>query len=175
MKRRKRTTRKKGLSSGGNSPIRRRKSKGLFDGVMSGSNLKNSAINVGLGALGGAGASVGSKLINGITKGNIFANILGGAIIGFVASSMGAPKIGIGFTGGMTALSLAGGLKDDDNAAFAEDNALEAGEVYQTETGEFVKMLNDGTMEFLNDEEVMALNDGAVVYPEYGTMNAFQN
>lgn len=173
MKRKKRTHRKKSGGLSGHSP-RRRRSKGLFDGAMSGANLKNSAINAGLGALGGAGASVGMKLINGITKGNIFGNIASGFGIGFIASALGAPKLGIGFTGGTTALALAGGLKDG-NTEFAEDDVLEEGEVYQTESGELVRMLNDGEMEYLSAEETEAyLNDGEQIYPTYGTMNSFQ-
>lgn len=175
MKRRKRTHRKKSGGLSGHTP-RRKKSKGLFDGAMSGANLKNSAVNTGLGALGGAGASVGMKLINGITKGNVFGNILSGALVGFVASAMGAPKLGIGFTGGTTALALSGGLKDDSNTEFAEDDVLEEGEIFQTESGELVRMLNDGEMEYLSEEEAQAyLSDGQEVYPGYSTMNTFQN
>jgi len=173
MKRKKRTHRKKSGGLSGHTP-RRYKKKGLFDGAMSGANLKNSAINTGLGALGGAGASVGFKLIQGITKGNIFGNILAGASIGFIASAMGAPKIGIGFSGGATALALAGGLKD--NADFADDDVLDDGEVYQTESGELVRMLNDGELEYLSAEETESyLSDDNEIYPTYGTMNAFQN
>lgn len=170
-KKTKRRRKSKGLSN--NSPVRRRKSKGLFDGVMSGANLKNSLVNTGLGMAGGAGATVGTKITNLVTKGNTIGNIVVGGIVGFIASAMGAPKIGIGYSGGATALALAGaGLKD--NGDFADDDALEEGEVYQTESGEFVKMLNDGTMEYLSDEEVNALMDGDNVYPEYSTMNSFQ-
>ena len=172
MKRRKRTHRKKGLSS--HAPAHRRRKRGLFDGVMSGANLKGSAINVGLGALGGAGASIGTKLTNTLTKGNMIANVLVGALVGFVASSLGAPKIGIGYAGGSTALALAGGLKD--NANFAEEDALEEGEIFTTEDGQLIKMLNDGQMQYLSEEEAQAyLNDENVIYPEYGTMNMMQH
>lgn len=170
-KKTKRRRKSGGLSN--NSPTRRRRSKGLFDGVMSGANLKNSLVNTGLGMAGGAGATVGTKITNTLTKGNTIMNIIVGGAVGFIASAMGAPKIGIGYSGGATALALAGGgLKDEGE--FADDDALEEGEVYQTESGEFVKMLNDGSMEYLSDEEVEALNDGNVVYPDYSTMNSFQ-
>jgi hypothetical protein len=169
MKRRRKTHRKKSHGLSGHTRRRSHK-RGLFDGMLSGQNLKHSAINTGLGALGGAGSSVGFKLIQGVTKGNVFGNILGGALIGFIASSLGAPKIGIGFVGGTTALALAGGLHDEGNAEFADDDSLS--EIYQTESGEFVKMLNDGSMEYLNDDEVSYLSED--VYPGYSTMNAFQ-
>jgi hypothetical protein len=139
---------------------------------MSKENLKNSAINAGLGALGGAGASVGMKLLSGITKGSMIGNILAGAGIGLIASAFGAPKIGIGFSGGATALALSGGL--GDNANFADDDALEEGEIYQTETGDYVRMLNDGEVEYLSEDEVNALSDGDVIYPDYSSMNTFQ-
>lgn len=160
----------KGLSS--NTPTRRRRrSKGFLGDAMSGANLKASAINAGLGLAGGAGATIGTKITNTLTKGNVIANMLVGAGIGFLASALGAPKMGIGYAGGAAALALSGGLKD--NAEFAEDDVLEDGEIYQTETGEFVKMLNDGSMEYLSEDEVEALNDGEI-YPAYSTMNAFQ-
>lgn len=171
MKKRRRTRRKshKGLSAGPSHRRRRSLSAGK---VMSKENLKNSAINAGLGALGGAGASVGMKLLSGITKGNTIANILAGAGVGLIASAFGAPKMGIGFTGGATALALSGGLSD--NAEFADEDALEEGEIYQTESGDFVRMLNDGEMEYLSDEEIEALSEGEVIYPQYSTMNSFQ-
>ena len=172
MKRKRRTHRKKSGGLSGHTRRRSHRKSGLFEGMLSGSNLKSSAINVALGALGGSGASVGMKLIQGVTKGNIFANILSGAVVGFVASSLGAPKIGIGFSGGITALALQGGLKD--NAEFADDDVLEEGEVYQTESGEYVKMLNDGSMQYLSADEAQYLMEGEV-YPSYGTMNTFQN
>lgn len=172
MKKAKRSRkRSKGLSAG-TAPRRRRRSKGLSE-VISGANLKNSAINSALGAAGGAAATVGSKLTNTLTKGNVIMNILVGFTIGLGASAMGAPKLGIGYSGGATALALSGGLKDDGNAEFAEDDVLEEGEVYQTESGEFVKMLNDGSLEYLSEEEVEALSEGEI-YPQYSTMNAFQ-
>lgn len=172
MKRRKHTRRKKHTGVSGHHPARRRKSKGLFDGVMSGANLKNSAINTALGMAGGAGASVGTKITNTLTKGSVIGNILVGGLVGFIASAMGAPKMGIGYSGGATALALSGGLKD--NVEFADDDVLEEGEVFQTETGEYVRMLNDGQMEYLSDDEIESLNDSDQVYPKYGTMNAFQ-
>ena len=161
----------KGLS--GHSTPRRRRSKGFLGDAMSGANLKNSAINAGLGLAGGAGATIGTKITNSITKGNVIANMLVGAGIGFLASALGAPKMGIGYAGGAAALALSGGLKD--SADFADDDVLEEGEIYQTETGEYVKMLNDGSMEYLNDDEIDALNDADGMYPQYSTMNAFQN
>lgn len=170
MKKRKTSRRRsKGLSQG-KTTHRRRRSKGLSE-VMSGANMKNSAINSGLGALGGAGSTVGTKLTNTLTKGNVIGNILVGFAVGFLASSLGAPKIGIGYSGGATALALSGGLKD--NADFINDDELEEGEIYQTESGEYVKMLNDGSLEYLSEEEVNALSEGEI-YPEYSTMNAFQ-
>lgn len=160
----------KGLSGHG---TRRKRSKGFLGDAMSGANLKNSVINSGLGALGGAGSTVGSKITNTLTNGNVIANILVGFGIGFVASAFGAPKIGIGYSGGATALALSGGLKDG-NAEFADDDALEEGEIYQTEDGQLVRMLNDGSTEYLSEEEVQYLNDENLIYPSYGTMNAFQ-
>lgn len=168
-KRTKSRRRSKGLSAGTTHHRRSRRRSGLSE-VMSGKNLKESAINSGLGALGGAGATVGAKITNTLTKGSIIGNILVGFGIGFLASSMGAPKIGIGYSGGATALALSGGLKD--NGEFAEDDVLEEGEIYQTESGEYVKMLSDGSLEYLSEDEVQALNDG--IYPDYSTMNAFQ-
>lgn len=153
---------------------RRRRSKGLLGDAMSGANLKNSAINAGLGLAGGAGATIGTKLTNTLTKGNVIGNVLVGGLVGFLASALGAPKMGIGYAGGAAALALSGGLKDDGNTEFADDDVLEEGEIYQTESGELVKMLNDGSMEYLSDEEIEALNDGDVVYPQYSTMNTFQ-
>lgn len=172
MKKRKPSRRRsKGLSAG--APKRRRRRSGGLSEVMSGANLKNSAINAGLGALGGAGATVGAKITNTLTKGSVIGNILVGFGVGFLASSMGAPKIGIGYAGGATALALSTGMSEG-NAEFAEDDSLEEGEVYQTESGEYVKMLNDGSLEYLSEEEVEALSEGEI-YPEYSTMNAFQS
>lgn len=161
-KRRKRS----GLSDPG---TRRRRS--LSAGIMSGANLKNSAINTGLGALGGAAANVGNKLISGFKMGTV-GKIITGAAIGFIGSALGAPKVSIGFTGGMTALALNAGPIAEDGE-FAENDVLEEGEIFQTEQGDYVKVLSDGKMEYLSEEEIEALNDGN--YPEYSTMNTFQN
>ena len=172
MKRKHRTRRRRsGLSEPGKRTHRRRR-RSLSEGVMSGNNLKNSAINTGLAALGGAGASVGFKLIQGLKMG-IFGNILTGAAVGFVASALGAPKMGIGFTGGTTALALAGGMSED-NAEFADDDVLSEDEVYMSEDGEYMRVLNDGTIEPLSEDEIQALSEGEQVYPTYSTMNPFQ-
>jgi len=172
MKKRTHKRRKKSSTALSGRP-RRRRSKGFLGDAMSGANLKSSAINAGLGLAGGAGATIGTKLTNALTKGNVIANMLVGAGIGFLASALGAPKMGIGYAGGAAALALSGGLKDDGNTEFAEDDVLEEGEIYQTESGEFVKMLNDGSMEYLSEEEAEALSEGEI-YPAYSTMNAFQ-
>lgn len=172
MKKRKTNRRRsKGLSAGTQNRPRRRRKNGLSE-VISGANLKNSAVNAALGAAGGAASTVGTKLTNTFTKGNVIANIVIGFVIGLGASAMGAPKMGIGYSGGATALALSGGMKDG-NAEFAEEDVLEEGEIYQTESGEFVKMLNDGSLEYLSEEEVEALSEGEI-YPDYSTMNAFQ-
>lgn len=170
MKRKKHNRRRRsGLSeSGKTSTRRRRRHSGMFDGMLSGSNLKTSLINTGLGMAGGAGASVGYKMIQGLKFGTI-GNMLAGAGIGFIASSLGAPKMGIGFAGGVTALALQAGLSEDES-----NTNFEEGEIYQTESGDYVKMLSDGNVEYLSEEEVEALNDGNEVYPDYSTMNAFQ-
>lgn len=163
----KRTHKRRKAHKGLSSPApRRRRSRGFLGDALSGANMKASAINTGLGALGGAAASIGSKLLTGLNLG-LWGKIFAGAGVGFVASSLGAPKMGIGFTGGMTALALAGGLAEEETPL--EEEPV----VYQTETGEYVKMLSDGTVEYLNEDEIEALNDG--LYPNYGTMNAFQN
>ena len=179
MRKRKRTTRKrtasKGLSSSAHTPRRRRRRGGLSD-AFSGASLKNGIIENSLGALGGAGASVGNKLITSLGVSNVFGKILVGTAVGLGASLLGAPKSGIGFSGGITALALQGGLNHYyDNAEFAEDDVLEEGEIYQDEDGNLVKMLNDGSLEYLDeDEQMQYLNDGEI-YPNYSTMNAFQS
>lgn len=159
-KTKKRKSHSKGLSSP--APKRRRRS-GLSE-VMSGANLKNSAINTGLGMLGGAASTIGNKLIQGFKPGIIGTILIGGGI-GFIASSLGAPKLGIGYAGGSTALALNGKLSD--NGEFAEEDTLEEGEIYQTESGDYVRMLSDGEIEYLSEDEVEALNDN--VYPDYST------
>lgn len=177
MRKRKRTTRKrtrsKGLSS--SAPIKRRRRRSGLSDAFSGTALKNGIIDNALGALGGAGASVGNKLISSLGITNTLGKILAGTAVGLGASLLGAPKIGIGFAGGITALSLQSGLNDDDDTAeFAEDDVLEEGEIYQDEDGNLVKMLNDGSLEYLDeDEQMQYLNDG--LYPNYSTMNSFQS
>lgn len=171
MKRRK--TAKRRASKGLSAPATRRKRRsGLSEGL-SMTKLKDYALNSSLGALGGAGATIGTKITNTITKGSVIGNLLASFTVGLVISAIGAPKIGIGYAGGSTALALAGGLKDD-NTEIAEDEPLEEGEIYQTESGDYVKMLSDGTLEYLSEEEVNALQDGEI-YPEYSTMNSFQS
>lgn len=161
--------RRSGLSASGKPTRRRRRHSGMFDGMMSGKNLKESLINTGLGMAGGAGASVGYKMIQGLKFGTI-GNLLAGAGIGFIASSLGAPKMGIGFAGGIAALSLQAGLSEEDSNA----NFMEPGEVYQTESGDFVRLSDSGDFEFLSEEEVEALSAGNEIYPDYSTMNPFQ-
>lgn len=171
MRKRKHHRRKRsGLSEGKRTHRRRRRHSGMFDGMMSGKNLKESLINTGLGMAGGAGASVGYKMIQGLKFGTI-GNLLAGAGIGFIASSLGAPKMGIGFAGGIAALSLQAGLSEEDS----NTNFMEEGEIYQTESGDLVR-LNDGEVEFLSEEEIQALHEGGdEIYPGYSTMNTFQN
>jgi hypothetical protein len=137
--------------------------------MLSGANIKASLINTGLGMAGGAGANVAYKMLTGLKFGTI-GNLLSGAGIGTIISALGAPKMASGFAGGVTALALQSGLSEDSNANFTE--GMEEGEVYQTESGEFVKMLSDGSVQFLSEDEITALNDN--VYPDYSTMNAFQ-
>jgi len=150
----------RGLSSG--SPRKRRR-RGLRDG---GSKLKTSAVDSLLGGAGGAGAYFVNKAISGFKVGTV-GKVLLGFGVGLGASYFGAPKIGIGFSGGSTALAMQAGLGDDSNANFADEDSLEEGEVYQTNDGDYVRMLNDGTTEYLSDEEVEALNDSYSAYPDY--------
>lgn len=170
-KRRKHRATSKGLSASPTQRRRHRRKSGLSE-VISGANLKTSAINSGMGALGGAGAVIGTKFTNTLTKGSVIGNLIASFTVGLVLSAVGAPKLGIGYAGGGSALALSGGLKDDGNAEFAEDDVLEEGEIYQTESGDYVKMLSDGSLEYLSEEEVEALSESDI-YPDYSTMNAF--
>ena len=160
------------------SPRRRSRRRSALHGMLSGSELKNGAVNVGMGVLGGIGANVGNKLLAGLNLGT-WGKIFAGAGIGLVASTMGAPKIGSGFAGGMTALALAGGLSEDELSEdelsedeLSEDELSEPG-IYQTEDGNLVKMLNDGSVEYLSEDEITALNEGEKPYPNYSTMYNF--
>ena len=150
------------------SPRRRARRRSALHGMLSGSELKNGAVNVGMGVLGGIGANVGNKLLAGLNLGT-WGKIFAGAGIGLVASTMGAPKLGAGFSGGMTALALSGGLSEDE---LSEDELSEPG-IYQTEDGNLVKMLNDGSVEYLSEDEITALNEGEKPYPNYSTMYNF--
>lgn len=170
MRKRKHHRRKRsGLSDPGKRSHRRRRSLSAGN-VLSGANIKQSLINTGLGMAGGAGANISYKMITGLKLGTI-GNLLVGAGVGVVISAMGAPKIASGFAGGTTALALQAGLSEESNANFTE--GMEEGEVYETQDGQLVKMLSDGSVQFLSEEEITALNDN--VYPDYSTMNAFQN
>lgn len=166
MRRKKATRRRK---SKGLSAAPRRRRRGLSAGF-SGQGLKNSLLDSGYGAVGGLGAHLGNKALAGFKLGTM-GKILAAAVGGFALSSFGAPKMGIGFVGGLTALTLNDTLKED--AQFAEEDVLEEGEIYQTESGEFVKMLNDGTIEPLSEDEQAALSEGDI-YPPYSTMAPFQ-
>jgi hypothetical protein len=160
--------RRKGLSAGGHrSTVRRKKRKGLFDGSLSKHNLLEHAKTVGLGALGGAGASFGNKLLAGFKMG-FWGKTAVGAGGGLVVAMFGAPRMAAGFAGGMAALATTeSGLHDDD----LQDENLEDLPVYQTEDGNYVKMLSDGEIVPLSDDEVDALHDGDQIYPPYGTQH----
>lgn len=167
MRKRKHRRKRSGLSASGKTTHRRRRS--LSAGKLSGANIKDSLINTGLGMAGGAGANFAYKMLSGL-KFSTIGNLLSGAGIGAVISAFGAPKIASGFAGGVTALALNAGLSEDSNANFTE--GMEEGEVYETQDGQLVKMLSDGSVQFLSEDEIEALSEN--VYPDYSTMNAFQ-
>lgn len=118
------------------------------------------------GGAGGGGAYLADKALVGFKLGG-----LGRALVaiggGAAVAAFGAPKMGAGFSGGLMALNLKQGLGDDDNTEFADDDVLEEGEIYETQDGNYVRMLNDGTIEPLSDEEVQSLHDGVNPYPAY--------
>lgn len=155
-----RRRRSKGLSAG--SPKRRRR-RGLRDGANN--KLKVGAMDSLMGGAGGAGAYFVNKAISGFKVGTL-GKVLLGLGGGFALSYFGAPKMGIGFSGGSSALALQAGLGDE--GSFADDDVLDEGEVYLTDDGEYVRMLNDGEIEYLSDEEIEVLNDGQNPYPAYG-------
>lgn len=173
MKRRKRTRRKasSGLSAN-RSPKRtrtRRRRSGLSSGFNKASLMSNGK-DIALGMAGGAIATQAQKLISGFKVGMI-GKLLIGAGVGLVASSFGYKNLGVGFAGGVASLNFdITNLKEGEE--LEEDDDLSELPVYQTESGEFVKMLNDGELVPLSEEELSEVNQ---VYPQYGTMNAFQN
>ena len=160
--------RHKGLSAPHRS-VKRRRNKGLFDGGFSKDKLLDNAKTAAMGALGGVGASFANKATTGF-KWGFWGKSITGAIGGFAIAAFGAPRMGAGFAGGMSALATTdSGLHDDDDGM---NDELEDNSIYETSDGSLVRMLNDGSLEPLNDDEIQALNDGN--YPEYSTMNRFQ-
>lgn len=158
----------KALSDHHRSPRRRRSHKrGLFDLNVSKGALLDNAKQIGWGLAGGALANLGQKLLVQTKLGTI-GKLIAGAGVGFLGASFGFRELGVGFVGGITAQNFdLTSLKD----GIEEDAELKDLPVYQTEQGEFVKMLNDGTLEPLSDEELADINK---IYPEYSTMNPMQ-
>jgi hypothetical protein len=177
MRRKKRThKRRKGLSAAAphRTTHRRRthRKRGLMDGILSKHGLIENGTNALLGAAGGVGASVAAKALASFNMGFI-GKLASGVGIGFVASAFGFPKLGIGFAGGMGAIAMeTSGLHDD--APLMDDDLSEL-PVYQTEDGQFVKMLNDGTIEPLSEQELEEAGIHDNIYPSYSTMNGFQH
>jgi len=165
-KRKRRTPRRRtnrSLSaSGSRAPRRRnRRRRGLSEAGKT--SWLDSGKKTLMGGAGGLGAVVAHKLILPATAGKI-PRILTALAGGLLASKFGAPSLGVGFTGGLVALTFQNGvLADEDNANYANENSLQDAPIYLDEDDNpmVLEEGEDGTsgLRYLNDDEITALHE----------------
>lgn len=181
---RKRKTRKRGLSSNvaglaKRAPRRksRRRSKGLSE-AFSPAQATHSAKNMAGGAIGGFAYGFGKPAIDSATDNKL----LQGAIVlgfSFLASSvmkMDAVSSGIAGAWGAEMSRKMQGLSEMNETDFADDNALDEEPEYLDEDGNPMFLAEDGNFYYLEEmnedeeqehlDEPMYLADGSF-YPEY--------
>jgi hypothetical protein len=157
--RRKRT---RTLSAGGGGVRRRntrRRRRGLSENGKGG--WVDTAKKTGLGMAGGFGAVIAHKLIIPAATGKV-PRVIAALAVGLLATKFGAPSIGSGFTGGLTALTFQNGVLADE-ADYADQNALSDQPIFLSEDGTVMVLEegSDGTSFYreVTDDEARALQE----------------
>lgn len=119
----------------------------------------NGAKVVGAGAAGGAGAMIVDKSILPSDSGKLI-KLGAGAIGAFALCLFDMPNLGAGFAGGMVARAFPNGLLgEDDNANFADEDALNEPSIFLDDDGEAMMLHEDPetgavSWRYLSEEEI---------------------
>lgn len=148
-KRRRRNSRKRGLSA-----------KGMLADILNPTIAMDSAKKTLASAGGGFGAVIANKVLLPATMGK-GVRLLTGLAVGFLGASLGMPAMGAGFTGGMVALAFQNGLMADD-AEFTDPNSLADAPLFLDEENNPMVLEEgpDGAQyRYLSEDEIQTLEE----------------
>jgi hypothetical protein len=149
--------------SGGQRRPSRRKSRrrGMSEGGGKVKNLMNAAFNNGLSSFAGGGGAVFVNKMIPSTMGKLVKTVIA-LVGGGIAAAAGKPNTGAAFTGGMLALTFQNGFLNED-APFADENALAEMPIYLDENDCPMVMQENGNLRYLEEGEVMQLAEAGIL------------